>query len=100
MTETEKKQRKYALAVSGGVCEVCGKPLKDGQPQGAHRIAKTAPNYTKWGTWVIDHPLNIAMVCSLACNQACNIGNNPGKCLELISRIVNRESLKFGGERN
>lgn len=26
MTETEKEQRRYALAISGGVCEVCGRP--------------------------------------------------------------------------
>ena len=26
MTETEKEQRRYALAISGGVCEVCGAP--------------------------------------------------------------------------
>lgn len=95
MNEAEKKQRRIALASSGGLCAVCGKPLIDGQMQGAHRIAKTFPNYTKWGTWVIDHPLNIAMVCSLECNQTCNIGNNPGKCLELISRIVQYEKRKY-----
>ena len=27
MTETEKEQRRYALAISGGVCEVCDKPF-------------------------------------------------------------------------
>ena len=95
MTETEKKQRWTALASSGGVCAVCGRPLIDGEPQGAHRIAKTFPNYTKWGTWVINHPLNIVMVCSLACNQSCNIGNNPGKCIELISRMVKSEERKY-----
>ena len=39
-----KKQRRYALAISGGVCEVCGRPLRDGQPQGAHRIGNTKAN--------------------------------------------------------
>lgn len=48
MTEAEKAQRHYALAISGGVCEVCGRPLRAGQPQGAHRA--------KYGDLVIDHP--------------------------------------------
>ena len=43
MTETERKQRWTALASSGGVCAVCGRPIIDGEPQGAHRIAKTFP---------------------------------------------------------
>ena len=37
MTDSQKEQRRTALAWSGGVCEVCGRPLRDGQPQGAHR---------------------------------------------------------------
>ena len=30
MTEAEKAQRRYALAISGGVCEVCGRPYFKG----------------------------------------------------------------------
>lgn len=77
MNEAEKWQRQYALTKSNGVCEICGAPLE--QMQGAHRIANTKANRAKYGSFVIDHPLNIAIVCSLACNQSCNIGNNPGK---------------------
>ena len=40
MNEAEKEQRNYALAIYGGVCEVCGRPLRDGQPQGRHSNAK------------------------------------------------------------
>jgi hypothetical protein len=29
MTEEQEAQRRYALAISGGVCEVCGLPLPD-----------------------------------------------------------------------
>lgn len=95
MTEAQERQRRIALASSGGLCEVCGRPLNEGQPQGAHRIANTQGNRAKWGAWVIDHPLNIAMTCSLKCNQACNIGQNPGKCLELVGRILNQEKRRF-----
>lgn len=95
MTEAQEFQRRLALAKSGGLCEVCGRPLNEGQPQGAHRIANTEPNRRKWGAWVLDHPLNISMTCSLGCNQACNIGNNPGACLELVGKIVEYEKRKW-----
>ena len=98
MNEAETWQRQYALAVSGGVCEVCGKTLTSSTWQGAHRIANTKPNRAKWGKFVIDHPLNIAIVCSLKCNQVCNIGYDEGKCLRLVQRIVQRELLKFPEE--
>ena len=95
MTEAEKTQRLIAMASCGGVCEVCGKQLTNSNFQGAHRIANTKPNRAKWGNWIIDHPMNIAIVCSLACNQVCNIGNNPGKCLKLVQSIVTKELKKF-----
>jgi hypothetical protein len=93
MTEAEKKQRQIALASSGGVCEVCQKPLS--KMQGAHRIANTKTNRAKWGNWIIDHPMNIAIVCSLECNHLCNIGFNPGECLKLIKKIVDKEIKKY-----
>lgn len=95
MTEAEEKQRLSALAVSGGVCEVCGKTLTNSTWQGAHRIANTKTNRTKWGAWIIDHPMNIAIVCSLKCNHVCNIGYKPGECLRLIQKIVNQEVKKY-----
>ena len=95
MTETEKEQRRYALAISGGVCEVCGRPLRDGQPQGAHRIGNTKANRAKWGSWIIDHTLNGEYVCSLKCNDAMNIGNNPRKCYDLVQRIINSDARIF-----
>jgi len=69
MNESEKKQRLAAMAACGGICEACGKQLSQNSWQGAHRIANTKPNRTKWGAWIIDHPMNIAIVCSLGCNQ-------------------------------
>lgn len=95
MTEAEETQRRIALATCGGVCEVCGRQLTWSTWQGAHRIANTKPNRTKWGSWVIDHPLNIAIVCSLACNQVCNIGQNPGACLDLVQNILNYEKKRM-----
>ena len=94
MTEAEKWQRQKALASSGGVCEVCGKTLTPSTWQGAHRIANTKTNRAKWGNWIIDHPLNIAIVCSLACNHVCNIGYDPGACLDLVQKILDNEKMK------
>jgi len=94
MTEAEETQRRVALAASGGRCEVCGKPLY-GIMQGAHRIANNKANRAKYGAWVIDHPMNIAIVCGLKCNDACNIGMNEGLVYRLIYRIAEKELRRF-----
>lgn len=94
MTEIQTTQRRVALAKSGGICEVCGKPL-NGIMQGAHRIANTNANRAKFGSWILDNPLNIAIVCSLKCNDACNIGNNPGAVFHLIRKMVDVELRRF-----
>lgn len=94
MTDQQKNQRITALSRCGGVCEVCGKPLGV-HAQGAHKIANTEANRKKWGSWIIDSPLNIAMVCSLKCNDACNIGNDTGACLDLVIDIVKESALNF-----
>lgn len=95
MNEAERRQRIVAITTSGGVCEVCGKTLTASTWQGAHRIANTKPNRAKWGNFIIDHPMNIAIVCSLACNHVCNIGYNEGECLRLVQRIVTKELGRF-----
>lgn len=95
MNEAEINQRMVALATADGVCEVCGKTITPSTWQGAHRIANTKANREKWGNWIIDHPENIAIVCSLKCNHVCNIGYNPGECLKLVNRIVQKELKKF-----
>ncbi len=99
MTEAEKEQRRYALAISGGVCEVCGAPLNDGQPQGAHRIGNTQANRARYGSLVIDHPLNIGYTCSLKCNAALDISGNPGEVIKLIKKIYAREAQKYEHEK-
>lgn len=91
MTEQQRNQRQYALSISGGVCEVCGKPLKDGQPQAAHRIGNTQVNRKKYGDMVIDSPLNVGYTCSLKCNGKLDISQNPHACMALILRIYKRE---------
>ncbi|WP_449190085.1 hypothetical protein [Treponema lecithinolyticum] len=95
MTEQQKQQRQYALTTSCGVCAVCGKSLNTANAQGAHRIANTQANRKKWGSLIIDHPLNVAMVCSLKCNDACNIGYRPYEALRLAFTILGAEMRKY-----
>lgn len=95
MTEKQKEQRQYALAISGGVCEVCRKPLADGQMQGAHRIGNTKLNRAKYGDFVVDHKYNIGFVCSLKCNASLDISKNQSEVLSLCKKIYDSEVLRF-----
>ena len=95
MNEEQEEQRRYALAISGGVCEVCGRPLFDGQPQGAHRIGNTKTNRAKYGDFVIDHRYNIGYTCSLACNGKLDISGNTGACVALCKRVYTAEAQKY-----
>ena len=94
MTEIQREQRRYALAISGGVCEVCGAPLRDGQPQGAHRIGNTQANRAKYGSFVIDHRFNIGMTCCLKCNGELDISGDKGAVIRLIKKIYAAEAQK------
>lgn len=95
MTEIEKEQRRYAMAVSGGRCEVCGKPLYMGQVQGAHRIGNTKANRKKYGDFVLDHRYNIGMTCSLKCNAELDISMKPNECIRLCIKIYKAEEERW-----
>lgn len=99
MTEQQTQQRRYALAVSGGICEACGKPLLDGQPQGAHRIGNTKANRAKYGDFVIDHRFNIGMTCCLKCNDALDISGDAGETIKLCRRIYDMEAQKYEAKK-
>lgn len=100
MTERQIEQRNIAYSMSGGVCAVCGKPLIEGAPQYAHRIANTKTNRDKYGSFIIDNPMNGAYVCSLGCNQNMNIALNKGAVLCLIADITMYEMRKFNNGFN
>lgn len=90
MTERERlelEDTKQRLADRcGWRCEVCGRPILDGQPQLAHRIAKSKANLAKYGEAVIHHDLNLAMVCCLKCNDAVLV-SKPDTVAELLAEI-------------
>ena len=94
MTEEQEEQRRYALAISGGVCEVCSAPLGP-HAQGAHRIGNTKANRAKYGDFVIDHRYNIGYACSLKCNSMLDISGNTGACIALCKRIYAAEAQKY-----
>ena len=87
-----KEDKIEMLSRSGGRCFVCGRPIE--RPQFAHRIANTKANRNKFGSFVIDSPMNGEIVCSLRCNDAMNIGNKPIECLRLAERIYSEEIRK------
>lgn len=40
----------------------------------AHRIPKTKANLKKYGERIINHPINLVLVCSLRCNDSVLVG--------------------------
>lgn len=90
----EVKQRDYALAISNGVCEVCGAMLGSYR-QMAHRIGNTKSNRAKFGDFIIDHRFNVGMTCSLKCNAKLDISFNSGACIKLCLKIYEFESRKY-----
>lgn len=73
-----------------GLCEVCSNPLFNGSPQLAHRISKSKWAVKKYGIEVIDHPDNLALVCSLRCNAAVLIDKKDVPCEELAKKIKDK----------
>ena len=98
MTEEQKEQRIKAQGISGGVCFICGKPLKDGQMQYAHRIGNTEVNRKKYGSFFIDSTYNGELVCSLGCNASVDVGKSKGKILDTLADILLKEMRDFHGE--
>lgn len=98
MNKTQVEQREEAYGRSGGVCEVCGKPLTSGTMQAGHRIGNTKAWRAKFGSFVIDHPLNIGYCCSLQCNSKLDISFDRGKVLALLVKIATYELEKHQGK--
>lgn len=98
MTREQKTQREQAQGRSGGVCYICGKPLKDGQMQYAHRIGNTEVNRKKYGSFFIDSTYNGELVCSLGCNASVDVGKSKGKILDTLADILLKEMRDFHGE--
>lgn len=98
MTDRQREQREIAYAKSGGLCEVCGKPLCYGQPQYAHRIGNTDVNRKKYGSFFIDSAENGRYTCSLECNAKVDVGKSEGNILNVLTDILIYEMKKFGGK--
>ena len=75
---------------SDGTCEVCRKPLVFGRPQLAHRIPKTPKTIKRYGIKIIDHELNLALVCNLTCNSSVLIDKKTLRRDELVKEIKHR----------
>lgn len=99
MTDKQIEQREKALERSCGFCAVCGKPLKSGQMQYAHKIGNTETNRKLYGSFFIDSTYNGELVCSLSCNATVDVGKSKGKILDTLADILLKEMADFrGGE--
>ena len=86
------EERLAIYSRDGGRCQTCGEMVDINAFQVAHRIANTKANRSRFGARIIDHLLNKATTHPGRCNDAQNIGNNPGKCAELVRRIEEAEN--------
>lgn len=84
MTQDAARTAVYTLA--RGKCWVCRKPVP-WPGQLAHRIPQSRAMLRRYGVAVIHHPINLRLVCGLACNDAVSISNHPVQERELVRRI-------------
>ena len=76
-------------------CWRCGKHLRLGEAQLAHRIPKKKHWISAYGKEVIHHPLNMRVSCA-DCNSYANLDPavHPEECERLVKEI--KEKLKNG----
>ena len=98
MTEKQIEQREKALTRSGGVCEICGKPLANGCMQAGHRIGNTEVNRKKYGSFFIDSKWDILYTCSLECNAKADVGKSIGNQLRVLAEILIKETSERMGK--
>jgi hypothetical protein len=81
-------ERAAIYARDGGRCQTCGERVAFDAFELAHRIANTKANRRRWGSAVIDSPLNKAVAHRGRCNSAQNIGGRPVECAAMAARIL------------
>ena len=86
------EERLAIYSRDGGICQACGNRVGVNEFEVAHLIANTKVNRKRFGSHIIDHRLNKATTHAGRCNSAMNIGNNPGKCAELVRQIEEDEN--------
>lgn len=97
------EQRLELFRAVNWTCPVCGEPLaKQGTAQLGHRVPRRESMLMKWGSGVINNPLNMVPVDSLKCNALVSlgtVGNDSRALLERIVRIqTGRESMPDLGD--
>ena len=76
----------------GHTCFICGNPIT----QRAHIISNSKVNRKRYGSEIIDSPLNWLCACSLECNALIDIGKND-LLIDLIVFYIkhnNREDIE------
>ena len=81
------ESKKAILARDGYMCQYPS--CRKGAVYLAHRIANTLANIQKYGDAIVNNPINLVSVCIIpAHNDYFNIGNDPGKCSELLEELM------------
>ncbi len=87
--------RRLLFRQQQGRCQCCGKMFGVyDEYQLAHRIPQRKWCIKRWGADVIHHPLNMALVCCLACNATVQINPDSleaGKLAEKIKKVIASE---------
>ena len=86
------EERLAIYSRDGGRCQSCGEMVDINAFQVAHKICNSKAMRHKYGDCIIDHRLNKATTHAGRCNDRQNIGNNPGKCAELVRQIEEAEN--------
>jgi hypothetical protein len=74
-------KRELLFSAANWTCIVCGRHLREGIGQLAHRIIASKHNLKLHGPATIHHSWNLVPVCSLACNSACIVNFLPARDL-------------------
>jgi len=98
MEQRQVEQRTEAVRRSCGVCSVCGKPLFEGQMQGAHKIGNTEVNRKKYGYFFIDSKWDLEYTCCLECNASVDVGKSIGNQLRVLAEILVKETSERIGK--
>jgi hypothetical protein len=83
------EKRQMLFEAADWCCCVCGKPLRSGVPQLAHRVIRSKYHVKTYGSAIIDNSLNLVPVCSLNCNSRVIVNFQPARDLLVKIQLIN-----------
>lgn len=93
MTKTKEEIYDELCDRDDNKCQVCNKPITKRQGQFGHRIGQGKLSRRKYGDYIIDHPINKLLTCSLRCNQKVDISNSMLGIIGVLQEIIEYDQL-------